>query len=62
MKHLIVIILGISFLGCASKGVVVKERCNPIMFRQDQFVCGKDRVMKGCRDLNGRPEVVCDEL
>jgi hypothetical protein len=61
MKILLTLVF-IVLSGCASKAVIVKDKCDPIMHREDQFVCGKERVLKACRDVGGRSEIVCDEL
>jgi hypothetical protein len=60
---LLVVLILITFFGqgCAHSQYST-DRCDAVSNREDEWVVGKDRVMKKCRPVADHPGCVCDPL
>lgn len=60
--NVLFVLISLVSVGCASSAKIMSSPCDTVMNRQDIFVCGKDDVMKKCRSVIDRKELVCDKL
>lgn len=62
MKKIIALCLIALITGCASSPRVITGPCDLVTNRQDLWVCGESDVLKKCRPVEARSEMVCDPL
>jgi len=59
----LILVVALMATGCSGKLIIENEPCDAIVNRDDQQVCGKDRVHRACRGVADKPGVsVCEKL